>query len=50
MMITQVIKIGLFRRLDRILKLVDEEEKRDKNQEKKKFPDTQPVKAARCNH
>jgi hypothetical protein len=47
MMITEVIKIGLFRPLDMILKLADEEEKRGENQKKSTFSDTPQEKAAR---
>jgi len=40
MMITQVIRIGFFRRLDVILKLTDEEQKRGENQKKAPFQTT----------
>ena len=47
-MISQVRRIGLFRRLDMILELADEEEKRGENKKKRTFSETQQVTTARC--
>jgi hypothetical protein len=45
--LSQVIRIGPFQRLDMILKLANEEQKRGENKKRGTFSDTQQEKAAR---